>query len=75
MANPGAPKVEVMTARFFAVCCKHYRHCANERIHDCKETLLERVSVTAQKLAKRIMENDDTQSKEALKLIGVQGSP
>ena len=35
--------------------------------------MLERAGVTAQKLAKSVRENGDTQRKEALKLIGVKG--
>ena len=72
-SNPGAPKAEVRSEKFFAVCCKHFRHCGNERIPDCKESILERASVTAQKLAESIKENGDESSREALKLIGVGG--
>ena len=48
--NEGAPIAEVRSQKFFVACCKHFRHCGNERIPECKHNIAERASATAQKV-------------------------
>ena len=71
--NPSAPRAEVRSDMCFSVCCKHCRHCANERIPDCKQSIAERASATAQKLANIVTESGDEPSREASKIMGVAG--
>ena len=48
--HPGAPTAEVRTEKFFVACCKHFLHCGNKRIPECKHNITERASATAQKV-------------------------